>query len=287
MAYMPKEPSDSISILFDSLLLAEKRSLKGFFFMPYFGPSLSLKDLKGDDIDLIEKRKNEERDPITTDIGIVARYGFSNGIYLGSGFNYYKMGENARYSAFDIVNENQVPHTYFTYKDTGYLKYTDWDTAYLPFKQTVYTAYEWITETDSTEVLGEKTIYDTLQVPEKSVNNRFSYVEIPLLVGYQIPMGKWTIGADVGTGVNFLVKAQGNYPNLETGDYPGLTTSEYRLLTYTFLSNLSLGRDLGDHWGVYGNLRFRQQLTSPQKSTAMLDARYRSIGFQFKLNYRF
>lgn len=282
-----QEENDSITPLPDSLLLEKKRSLKGFFFMPYFGPSLSLKDLNGENLDLLEKRKNEERNPVTTDIGVTARYGFSNGLYLGSGFNYYKMGENAKYSAFDVVNEKKVPHTYFTYHDTGYLKYTDWDTSFLPFEQKVYTAYEWVTETDSTQVVGEKTVFDTLRVPEKEVNNRFSYIELPLLVGYQIPMGKWTLGGDVGTGINFLVNAQGNYPNLETGAYPSLATSEYRLLSYTFLSNLSLGRELGEHWGLYGNLRFRQQLTSPQKSTDMLHARYRSFGFQFKLNYRF
>lgn len=281
------EATDSLPLPKDSFLLDEKRSSKGWFLMPYFGPSLSLKTLSGTDQDLLGKRENDEQNPVTADMGIAVRYGFSNGLYLGTGVNYYKMGENAKYSAFDIVNQKQEPFTFFTYQDNSYFEYANWDTAFLPFEQKVYTAYRWVDKIDSTQMTGEKTVIDTVVVPEKTVNNRFSYLEIPLLVGYQVPLGKWYLGGDVGTGVNFLVKAQGSYPNLETGVYPDIATSEYRLLTYTFLTNLSIGRQLGPHWILYGNLRFRNQLTSAQKSNDLIQARYKSLGIQFRLNYRF
>ena len=77
------ETTDSLALPEDSVLTDEKRSYKGLFLMPYFGPSMSLKTLYGNDQNLREKRENEEQNPITTDLGVMVRYGFSTGFILG------------------------------------------------------------------------------------------------------------------------------------------------------------------------------------------------------------
>lgn len=278
---------DSVFEFPDSLIQDPSRNFRGFFLMPYLGPSISFKTLSGNDEELLDKRKKEESIPLMPDIGVMARYGFSNNLYIGSGLNYYQMGENAKYSAFETVNSRSEPYRFYKYIDTGYLEYTSWDTAFLSnMQQTVYTGYRWV-DKDSVAQYAERTVYDTTRTEAREANNRLSYIEIPILIGYQVPLGKWSLGGDVGTGFNFLVNAQGLYPDIEQAKYSPLERSDYRLLNYTFVSNLSVGRQLGQHWTLYGNLRFRNQLGSAQKPNEAIAARYRSVGFQFRLNYVF
>lgn len=279
--------NDTSLLVWDSLTAPKKLHFTGYFIMPYLGPSLSFRNLSGANDALQEKREKEENKALTLDLGLTARFGLSNRMYIGTGFNYYKMGENAEYSAFETVNQRQEAFDIITIKETDYWEYTDWDTAFLPFEQKVYTGYRWVEQRDTLRTPSERTVFDTIATPAQAVNNRFTYLEIPLLIGYEIPLGKWSLGGDMGTGLNFLIGTQGAYPNMEEGSYNSLIRSNYRMLSYTFISNLSLGHQLSPHWSMYGNIRFRNQLSTAQKANDAIKARYRSTGFQFKLNYTF
>lgn len=270
----------------DSILPKKDRGLKGFFLTPYMGPSLSQSILKGDKTDLLEKRKAEEEAPWALDLGLTGRYYFKNQLYVGTGIGYFEMGENANYSGFNKVTSRQVADPYYTYQDSSYLAYTDWDSVSHPFPQVVYTQYKWVEELDSTLVPREKTVFDSIFVEGKKVQNRFSYLEVPLVIGYHIPVRKWSFGLDAGTGLNFLLSVKGNHPDLENARYNPLVKSQYRFISQSFISNFSVGRRLGEHWVVNGNMRFRRQLNTAEKVNDGIRSKYQSVGFQFKVNYQ-
>lgn len=289
-------PEDSITAPIDSTRVlamqeddpSEKSNkLKGFFMTPYLGPSISRSILDGGKPELLEKRNAEEDQPWSIDLGLTGRYYFENQLYIGTGIGYFEMGENANYSGFSRVQETTISDNYYTYRDTGYIQYTSWDSINYPFPQRVYTSYKWVEEVvDSTLVLRQKTVYDTLRVEGREVRNRFSYLEIPIVVGYHIPVGKWSFGLDAGSGFNFLMGVKGQYPDMENIRYNPLEKSDYRFISNSFISNFSVGRRLGEHWIVNGNMRFRRQLNTAERNNDGLRSRYQSIGFQFKVNYQ-
>lgn len=298
------EPYDSMLLLksevpmlskssIDSALDVENRNRrrlpKGFFVIPYIGPSLSQSTLSGENKELLDKRNAEEADPWSLDLGMMARYRFKNQFYVGSGLGYFEVGENADYKGFS--KRERFYETEFSHKitDTNYtLEYTSWDTIYFPFEQLVYTGYRMVEDYDSVSIRTPVPNDSTIIIAPLKVKNRFKYLEVPLVFGYQMPIGKnWTIGADAGTSFNFLVSANGSYPDIENTRFRPMASSQYKFLNYSFISNVTVGRSLGKHWLVNGNIRYRTQLSPSEKANATLQSRYQSFGFLGRLSYKF
>ena len=73
------ESDDSLQLQVDTITEDQNWSGGGLLLLPYFGTSISFRRLSGSDHALLEKRNREEQSPFTIDLGVRARYGFSNG----------------------------------------------------------------------------------------------------------------------------------------------------------------------------------------------------------------
>lgn len=270
-------------------LRKRRRLPKGFFIIPYIGPSLSQSTLSGENKELLDKRNAEEADPWSFDLGMMARYRFKSQFYVGSGLGYFEVGEDADYKGFSRTDRYYETEYSRRITDTNYvLEYTSWDTIYYPFEQLVYTGYRMVEEYESESVRTPVPKDTTITVAPLKVKNRFKYLEVPLVFGYQMHVGKnWTIGADAGTSFNFLVSANGSYPDLVNTRFNPMAASQYKFLNYSFLSNVTVGRSFGKHWLVNGNVRYRTQLSPSERGDATLQSRYQSIGFLGRLSYKF
>lgn len=265
---------------------SEPKQLVGWFMMPYFG----VNHIKGSPLnspsDVLRKRSSEEFSALTPSLGFMARYHFKSGYYAGAGIGTFQTGENAQYAAITHQEITERPVTRKVAIDRGGLQYTD---SVVENGETIYTQYEWVSRWDTTRRVHYITDTTTHYSPAREVQNRFKYISIPVVLGYQWQFNRWLLGIDAGPTFNILQSANGQYPNAYLTKFEDVSTNSYKRLTFGMSTGAGVGRMLGKHWVYHVSLRYNNQLggNANVSNQTISNTQYQAWGVRTRLLYRF
>ena len=217
-----EEFSDALS-KDDSLAIAEvlipedsNETFNKWTFSVFGGPSLINKKLTGGSSDAyLAKRNNEETHIVSMSYGLRLNYNLSEKFNVSIGANSLTYGEDVNYSTIYNTETSMSSVS----KDSTYLDY-------------VYTAVQnpnggWDTVL-TTIVVDTTFMVDTtiinLNATDYAGKNRFTYLQIPVMIGYKFIFNKLSVNARLGGSYGVLLKNTGSYVdnNLSKVELPNL-----------------------------------------------------------------
>lgn len=185
-------------------------------FSVFGGPSLISKKLTGTLSDaFLAKRNNEETNIVSISYGLRLNYNFSDKMNISIGANSLTYGEDVNYSTIYNTETSMSSVS----KDSTYLDY-------------VYTAVQdsnggW--DTILTTIVVDTTfMVDTtiinVNATDYAGKNRFTYLQIPVMIGYKFTFNKLSVNARLGGSYGVLLKNTGSYVdnNLSKVELPNL-----------------------------------------------------------------
>lgn len=160
------------------------------------------------------------------------------------------------------------------------------DTTTLTFNDSIY-----INTYDSTKIVTRDSSFQKvtdISNKEKLKNkNTFRYVEIPLYIGYETQIKRWTIGINTGIGIGILTKQTVHYLNQDITDVEEVEISQTKTIMYNYLLSASANYWLDSHWSIGVAPTYRKNLSSLFKEDAPTQQKYSWIGFSAGVKYSF
>jgi hypothetical protein len=206
------------------------------------------------------------------------------GFVIQSGLSYQTIGENNQYKAQSkqwLKNDE----TTWEYYNRQIIKI---DTVYhfgiVSYNQTIINAK------DSTLL----TKYDSVYVYHTDSNmikangkTKITYLELPILLGYQISMGKFSITPMAGVSMGYLLQSTGMYLNKSITSVE--TINESKLLnsySLNYLLKLQVSYHLKSHWLVSLLPQYKSNIISVSPPSSGVNTKYRSLGASIGLTYK-
>ncbi|MDA9563222.1 hypothetical protein N9R81_00945 [Flavobacteriales bacterium] len=203
-------------------------------------------------------------------------------------------------STFTIITDNNFAEnvdTVLTYYDESQGSYTtdtvnyqsyvinDLGTQEFNLQDSVF-----IVQVDSTlksTVLDSSlVIVNDIRNPIERTKTRFTYIEVPILMGYEVPINRIKLGFKTGVGVGFLTKHQAKYI---LGDYQTPTEvdrSQVNQLVINYLLRCSVTYSLTENLAVKMEPFYRANITNVL-ATPNYSQKYWNIGLNMGLYYAF
>lgn len=279
----------------------------------------------GNSADYINRRKNEEANSIKPNAGIdieMKRGHWS----LTSGVNFHQQGENRNYSdefkrivPYDslVININNnsawlVDSSQFyalqynsiiTSQDTTITYYDEatglFYTANLPINITQSTIidtnfYYTIDSTYISAIDTQKTNYELKkQIVVKDPNqanlkgrNTFTYIEIPILFGYEWGIKRWRLSVKGGIGVGMLTRQQSFYLTTDEAEIAPVSTDVYTKIMYNGIVRAGLHYNFTPQFGIDIVPFSRVNINNMTNKNATFQQKYSNVGLQVGLNYK-
>ncbi len=115
---------------------------------------------------------------------------------------------------------------------------------------------------------------------------RTSYVEVPLLVGYEHAFGRWSIGAQGGVYLGLLTSRAGSYPVRNEVGPVAVADETFRSITVGYLLRPCIKYGLNQHWSI-GLMPFiKGHITDLVTEGPLTGLRYGGIGGSIGLFWR-
>ncbi|MBP6333926.1 MAG: hypothetical protein KA444_00535 [Bacteroidia bacterium] len=230
----------------------------------------------------LQRRRTEENSILAPSIGAAFQMSLNN-ISASLGVEYSYWGEETKYEAYS----NQTQYTTTSSWQTYHRTVIDTDTAYI-------SGLEWLLQTqvhrlDSSYSSYTDTaivsVYDPT-VAERNGVNKFSYVEIPLIVSYHIPFNRFGIGMSIGLSPAWLTSQKGYYLK---EDLSGVESISETKPLKTFFLNGRLSLDLSYRLNPRLNLilspQIKTNLASISNSKNAVEQRYTATGINLGVFY--
>ncbi len=220
----------------------------------------------------------------------------------------YKLKQNGFYNRivervdFKIVPKQnmllKLVESSYTIRRIEYPEYILVDTLWRKVYDTTY-----VQVMDSVKILSYDTIrvttYDTTYYEGLDTSiytntyqniNKYSYLELPLTVGYGIKFNKLTLRPTVGAVLGFMINAKGKgISALDKNVVYNLENSELPFMNIQVTAYVGLGLEYQIRNGLdlYVQPFYRRNLTSIYQSSAILQKRFTGFGARLGLTYRF
>jgi hypothetical protein len=205
-------------------------------------------------------------------------------LVIQSGIAYHLIGENNQYDAKSkqwIKNDENE----WEYYNKQIVKI---DTVYhfgiVSYNQTIVNAK------DSTLL----TKYDSVFVYHNDSNminangkTKISYLELPLLLGYQFNSGKFSITPMAGITMGYLLQSNGSYINKSITGIE--TIHEGKILNayaFNYLFKLQVAYQFTSHWMVSLLPQYKSNIISVSPKSSGINTKYRSLGASIGLAYK-
>lgn len=160
------------------------------------------------------------------------------------------------------------------------------DTTVLTFNDSVY-----VNTYDSTKIVTRDSSFlrvtDIGDKKKLKNKNTFRYVEIPLYIGYETQIKRWTIGVNTGVGIGILTRQTVHYLNEDISDVEEVEISQAKTIMYNYLLSASANYWLDSHWSIGVAPTYRKNLNTLFKEEAPTQQKYQWIGFSTWVRYRF
>ena len=212
------------------ILTPEDATFKKWTFSVFGGPSLINKKLTGGSSDAyLAKRNNEETNMVSMSYGLRFNYNFSEKMNVSIGANSLTYGEDVNYST---IYDTETSLSSVS-KDSTYLDY-------------VYTAVQnpnggW--DTILTTIVVDTTfMVDTtiinVSATDYAGKNRFTYLQIPVMIGYKFTFNKLSVNIRLGGSYGILLKNSGSYVdnNVSSIELPNLRKTMINMVASTTIA---------------------------------------------------
>lgn len=219
----------------------------------------------------------------TGEILLHLKYNLSN-FYIKSGIQISEFGNN---SLFDITNEMHDTsggyaswnmNRYWTYDTIGYFEDPFVVSLVHPILQPTYHI-----DTVSSQWNSRDEIYYT-QSKAESVN-KYRYIEIPIILGYQHQFKRLNVFAGAGLGYGLMINTTGKYISDNNLLDNTSNLNPYNKFNINYMLNTGLGYAISNNWNLFLQGSFKSNLTSIYKYEYIADAKFHSYGFQFGVSY--
>ncbi len=270
--------------LLQSPEVSDNKTKSALAFSFYIGASSVSKKLESEEsTHFLERRTQEEKNIIVPVLGINLGW-IKNNFSSSLGLEYSYLGENTIYGAYS----EQTNYTQVGNWQTFNHMVTDTDTAYV-------SGLHWFLHTQVNQLDSTYNSYtDTSSVrlfdPSVSEHNgvtKFYYVEIPIMIRYQLPYKRFALGLSAGISPAWLTSEKGYYLKEDQSGVESVTESKP---LKTFILNGRIGIDLSYSLNPRLNLfvspGLKKNLKSISNSDQVVRQKYTSTGISLGLVYK-
>lgn len=235
--------------------------------------------------------KNSSSEDITySSYGADLNYSYKNWIFQ-IGISYSELGQKMRVP--NTINDIRQNSHYNYFDNNVLIRDTLWfidldsllqnpnDTVWLPKP-----VDSWQLQHDSTLV----TINDTLKITSNHiVSNRYSYLEIPVMAGYEIRKGKISYAVKGGLAAGFFIRSSGSIPAENGYENVSLNNTEFPYIkpNFTLLFSLGINYHLNNKLAIFGEPYIRKNLNSIFENRYIYSQKFQAVGVKFGIKYTF
>ena len=218
----------------------------------------------------------------TPNMGLNVKYHINNW-FIQSGVGYAEYGENKNYNQNIEMHDTsgfakQKIDDYYTYDTTGWIPDPNNSGVLIPVFDAIHhsdTSYSWVTE-------------DSMYYEHQSIyaQNRFRYIEIPAMVGYEFRFKN--LGIEVATGVSlgFRVNSSGKFLDSDNNLVDiNPSNSPYTNTMMNYILTVGVKYHISNRFSVIAQPIYKTNLNSLIKSGIASDVRYSSFGMNVGVNY--
>ena len=232
----------------------------------------------------VTRREQEETPDIFINYGLEAELSLGK-FTLRTGLNYQKYGESVNYSDKstewkDKYSDNWLVNTTLQEQITanGYwldsITYViDYDTTQIAFYDSVNTPFI------SDSLLIDATNPD---LTKSNGSNSYTFIEIPFLIGYEIPLGRFNININGGIGIGMLQNTMASYIDTELQKVEQVESTVKFALSTQF--RVALKYQITPHYSILLEPNFRTISLNPISDVSH---RYISYGIHAGLIWSF
>ncbi len=271
---------------FDYFLPLEERShwMMEYYISPIYSGNItgsSNAELKS----FISEKNKVERPTLSFTSGLNIIYKSNRNFIFQTGIAYSQLGEFI--SRKDIQDINN--YSYPLYPDGGFYNI---DTIQFYNIDSLLQGIEYIeTLYDSTWIVDNTIINESDTTVYKGVNNRnkYSYIDVPVIVGYSVPYRQFDLQFKAGVITSFMLNARGNKLNPENDKEfisLGSDSPEYRKVNYSFVSGFDLSYHMNERFDLVAGILYRKNLYNIYKTYPYSQKYYASelhLGLKFHL----
>jgi len=258
-----------------------------FSIAAFGGASFISKELKSNLPELagmIQQRNTYEfnKTAFTGGLEFETRY---RGITFTTGIGWMNWGEDVQYQATSSDSLVIVDSTYFDIIDSSY-----WDLEEIIIGDTVYYDSVYVIDIDTTIIH----ISDTLHISQSDNLDRhngktkITYIEIPILIGYEFSFDRIILAVKGGVSIGFLTQTRGYYLNETADDLIPINTG-YAVFRKTLI-NLELGLGVGykliPNLDIFLGAGYKMNLNSVFSDPDVFQ-KYKAYNLGLKLRYTF
>jgi hypothetical protein len=279
----------------------------------------------GNTAEYLSRRKSEEKNSIKPNVGIDIELKRGHWTFT-SGINFHQQGEKRNYSdqfkrtvPYDslVVNINNNSawlvdttlfyalqyHSFTTNHDTTITYYDEasgfYLTASVPMtviqSTLVDTNYFFLVDSTYNEAIDtQKTNYalkkqvllnDPNQAHLKG-RNSFTYVELPVLIGYEWGVKRWRLSLKGGIGVGILTRQQSFYLTTDEAEIAPVSTNVYTKIMYNGIVRAGIHYNFTPQLGIDIVPFSRMNFNNMTNKNAPFKQRYNNIGLQIGVSYK-
>lgn len=280
---------------------------------------------EGNTASYLSRRKAEETNSIKPNVGIDLELKRGHWT-LTSGFNFHQQGEKRNYSdqftrmvPYDslVININNnsawlVDSTVFyalqynsiiTSHDTTITYYDETSglfyTASLPVNITqstlIDTNYYYAIDSSYNQSIDTiKTNYELKKLmvvkdPNQANlkgRNTFSYIEVPVLIGYEWGLKRWRLSLKGGIGVGMLTRQQSYYLTSDEAEVAPVSTAVYTKIMYNGILRAGVHYNFTPQFGIDIVPFSRVNINNMTNKNAPFNQKYNNVGLQFGFSYK-
>lgn len=280
---------------------------------------------EGNTASYLSRRKAEETNSIKPNVGIDLELKRGHWT-LTSGFNFHQQGEKRNYSdqftrmvPYDslVININNnsawlVDSTVFyalqynsiiTSHDTTITYYDETSglfyTASLPVNITqstlIDTNYYYAIDSSYNQSIDTiKTNYELKKLmvvkdPNQANlkgRNTFSYIEVPVLIGYEWGLKRWRLSLKGGIGVGMLTRQQSYYLTSDEAEVAPVSTAVYTKIMYNGILRAGVHYNFTPQFGIDIVPFSRVNINNMTNKNAPFKQKFNNVGLQFGFSYK-
>ena len=229
------------------------------------GLHYSTKSISTSNNDYLSYRENQEKEIFTPNFNLLYSHYINEKTSVTSGISFNQFGEKTGYN---ILNTFSKDTTLSLLSDSA--RILSWDSV----NHVVYVTYD--------TYLVDTTFIDSNYLINQ-FKNLHSYLTIPLLIGCEFKLKKWTINLKAGIGMSFLVKNKAKYINYELSNFISPTPKKIIL---NYLISPTIGYQINSNIGLELNPQIIINNSSliHYKNVQQV---YTNFGINFGINYTF
>jgi hypothetical protein len=116
--------------------------------------------------------------------------------------------------------------------------------------------------------------------------NSFTYVEMPVLIGYEWGIKRWRLSLKGGLGVGILTRQQSFYLNTDEAEIAPVSTDVYTKIMYNGIVRAGVHYNFTPQFGVDIVPFSRMNFNNMTNKNAPFKQRYNNVGLQIGLSYK-